>query len=169
MTCITEQMIEKEFEVQLPAEFIKQMSEQKIINIYAPPHQGKNLGAILIAKAIGGSIMAMVDETCNADDAEKAVSNELDLVTETLSDPSLYDNVLVEGAFFEDLSALDNIKSNCRLFILHSIAREEMMDDVNVGQIRMSINRGIFFKWRNRETGKVEVIEYDAKRIPPLV
>lgn len=164
----TELLILKDFEVGLPEEFVTQMKEQQVINIYAPPHQGKNLGAILIAKAIGGSIMAMVDETCSAEDAENAVSDEHDLVTETLLDPSLYDNVLVEGSFYEDLAVLDNIKSNCRLFILHSIEREEMMDDVNVGQIRMSINQGIFFKWRNRETGKVEVIEYDAKRIPPL-
>lgn len=155
----TELLILKDFEVNLPEEFVTQMKEQQVINIYAPPHQGKNLGAILIAKAIGGSIMGLVDDAYAAEEVEKKIWSH---------EPATYDNVLVEAAFFEDLSVLDDVKSSCRLFILHSIAREEMMDDVNVGQIRMSINQGIFFKWRNRETGKVEVIEYDAKRIPPL-
>ena len=156
---VTEQLILKDFEVNLPEEFVTQMKEQQVINIYAPPHNGKNLGAILIAKAIGGRIMGLVDDTYSVEEAEKKIWSH---------EPAIYDNVLVEAAFFEDLSILDDIKSSCRLFILHSIAREKMMDDVNVGQIRMSIDHGIFFKWRNRETGKVEIIEYDVKRIPKL-
>lgn len=158
MTCVTEELINKDFEVQLPADFIKQMSEQKTINIFAPPHQGKNLGAVLLVKAMGGSTFTILEENCHIDEVASRLWS---------IEPGEYDNLIIDVSIQGSKFTYEAYAERSRMLMLKQ-CRRDVKPELGYNDILMSIDGNVFFKWRNRETGKLEVIEYDVKLIPSL-
>lgn len=159
MTRITEKMIAKDFDVLLPAEFIKQMAEQKTINIFAPPRQGKNLGAALLVKAMGGSTFTILEENCHIDEVASRLWS---------TEPGEYDNLIIDVSMQGSEFTYEAYAKCSRMLFLKQ-CRRDVTPELGHNDILMSIDGNVFFKWRNRDTGKVEVIEYDVRLIPDMV
>ncbi|AQT28013.1 hypothetical protein pVa21_072 [Vibrio phage pVa-21] len=154
----TELLILKDFEVSLPEVFVAQMAEQKTINVYAAPHQGKNLGAALIVKAIGGTTFTILEENCHIDEVAKRLWS---------TEPGEYDNMIIDTCIQGSAFTYEPYAERSRMFLLKTCQRDESVIP-GVNDVIMSIDDNVFFTWRNRETGKVEVIEYDVNCIPSL-